>query len=64
MHGLACLCRFVHRRCESCVIGQLAIADGFVDASVVLIHDATSTEVHVTNFRVTHLAIRQTNGFA
>lgn len=47
---------------ELLVIEDLLALHVQVDANDVLIHYATSADVHVTDLRVAHQAVRQTDG--
>jgi len=59
VHGLAGSHCFIYRRANSRVLKELAIADRFGHACEVLIHHSSGAEVHVADFRVAHLAVRQ-----
>jgi hypothetical protein len=43
------------------IAGEVAIADGAVDARVFLIHHATGADVQMPDFGIAHLAGRQSN---
>lgn len=59
VHGLARTCSLVHRTAKHRVVEELAVADGLGHPGEVLVDDAASTEVHVTDFGVAHLPVRQ-----
>ena len=59
VHGLAAGGGLVHGGADVRVLEEVAVADGLGHASEVLIHHATGAEVHVADFRVAHLPIRQ-----
>jgi len=59
VHGLAGGDCFIYRRAEGRVLEELAIADRFGDTGEVLIDHSSGAEIHVADFRVAHLAIRQ-----
>jgi hypothetical protein len=59
MHGFAGGNGFVHGGADGRVLEELAVADRFGHASEVLIHHAAGAEVHVADFGVAHLAVRQ-----
>ncbi len=54
-HGL------VHGRANGRVLEELTVTDGLGHPGEVLIHHATGTEVHVADFGVAHLPVRQTD---
>ena len=41
---------------------EVAIANGFINTGVVLVHHAAGTQRHMAHFAVTHLAFRKANG--
>jgi hypothetical protein len=51
--------RFIDSGADGRVLEELAVADRFGHACEVLIHHAAGAEVHVADFGVAHLAIRQ-----
>jgi hypothetical protein len=53
--------RFRERLIDHLVVGQLAIGDRFVDAGQVLVNDPASAKVEVSNLRIAHLALWQTD---
>ncbi|OPZ12829.1 MAG: hypothetical protein BWZ07_01046 [Alphaproteobacteria bacterium ADurb.BinA280] len=56
--------RFAHFRTstkQSRIAKKLASLDGVIDAAQILIDDASGTEVHMTNFGVSHLACGQSD---
>ncbi|MNZ99418.1 hypothetical protein D3C78_1187410 [compost metagenome] len=59
MHGLAGTCSLVHRACQHRVLEELAVANGLGDAGEVLVDDTAGAQVHVTDFGVAHLPVRQ-----
>lgn len=59
VNGLAGTGCLVHGAGEHRVLEELAIADGFGDAGEVLVDDAAGPQVHVTDFGVAHLPVRQ-----
>ena len=63
MHGSAFGNGFVDGGTEHSILLQLTVFDGFVDAGKTLIHHASGAEVHVADFGVAHLAVRQAHGF-
>jgi hypothetical protein len=46
---------------KSRVVTKLALIDILVDQSQILVDDAAGAEDHVTDFRISHLAVRQTD---
>ncbi len=61
VHGLAGGDCFIHRRADRRVLEELAVADRFGHACEVLVYHSSGAEVHVADFRVAHLAVRQTH---
>ncbi|MNC47129.1 hypothetical protein D3C75_961740 [compost metagenome] len=59
VYRFACLHGLVDGAGQRCVGEEVTVFDLFIQTGQVLIHDAAGAEVHVTDFRVTHLAIRQ-----
>ena len=59
MHGLAGTGSLVHRTGEHRVLEELTVADGLGHPGKVLIDDAARAQVHVTDFGVAHLPVRQ-----
>jgi hypothetical protein len=57
--ALPCGNGFVNRGANGRVLEELAIADRFGDAGEVLIHHSSGAQVHVADFGVAHLAVRQ-----
>ena len=49
---------------ESFILEEVAVLDVAGDAGQLLIDDATSADVGMTNFGVTHLTVRQADKFA
>ena len=43
---------------------KITLTNGFGNTGKVLINDTTRTQIHVTDFGVTHLTIRQTDIFS
>jgi hypothetical protein len=46
---------------QNLVLGEGAVADSQVDAGEFLVDDATGAEVEVTNFRISHLSLGETD---
>ena len=59
VHGFAGSDGFIHSGADGRVLEELAVADRFGHAGEVLIHHAAGAEVHVADFGVAHLAVRQ-----
>ncbi len=59
VHGLAGGDGFIDGRADGRVLEELAVADRFGHAGEVLIDHSSGAEVHVADFRVAHLAVRQ-----
>ncbi|MOA43450.1 hypothetical protein D3C78_1656080 [compost metagenome] len=59
VHGLASGNGLVHGCADGRVLEELAVADGFGHAGEVLVHHAAGAEVHMADFRVAHLPVRQ-----
>ena len=52
----------LHGMVQRYIIEENPVVDGFGDASELLIDDASSADVEVTDFGVAHLALRQPHG--
>src|SRR5699024_448735 len=50
----------VHCTEQDLIVEEIAVFDGFVDACQTLIDDAAGTDIEVADFRVAHLAFRET----
>ena len=61
MHGLAIGDGFVDGGAKGRVFEKLAVADRLGDTGEVLLHHAAGAEVHVADFGVAHLPVRQTD---
>lgn len=61
MDGLASAHGLIDGFADGGVFEELAVADRFGHASEVLIHHAAGAQVHVADFGVAHLPVRQTD---
>ncbi|MNN88113.1 hypothetical protein D3C81_2057580 [compost metagenome] len=59
VHGLAGGHGLVHRAAQSRVLEELTITDGLGHAGEVLVDHTPGAQVHVADFGVAHLPIRQ-----
>jgi len=59
VHGFTGGDGFIDRRADGRVLEKLTLADRFGHTREVLIYHSSGAEVHVADFRVTHLAVRQ-----
>ena len=59
VHRLARAHGLVHRRADGRVLEELAVADRFGHAGEVLVHHPAGAEVHMADFGVAHLPVRQ-----
>ena len=64
MQSAAVLLTVLHRSGKSLVGKEITILNGLGDPGQLLVHDTTGANVSVTNLRVAHLPIRQTNTHA
>ena len=61
MHGFACGNGFIHRTTQHRVGEEGAFFDFNIQTRQILIDNAPGARVDVTDFRVTHLTVRQTH---
>src|SRR5690606_301071 len=62
VHLLALGVRISERLVEYGVIVQFALLDGLVDLYKILVNNATGADIHVTDFRVSHLPFGKPHG--